>query len=73
MGTFSRKKKLSIISIILMKNRKNEQKPLYNEENGLTILTLNCFRGEAEEAMKGQYCPFSELYNGFCEFLTVFH
>ena len=23
------------ISIILMKNRKNEQKPLYNEENGL--------------------------------------
>ena len=24
-----------IISIILMKNRKNEQKPLYNEENGL--------------------------------------
>ena len=24
-----------IIIIILMKNRKNEQKPLYNEENGL--------------------------------------
>ena len=23
------------ISIILMKNRKNKQKPLYNEENGL--------------------------------------
>ena len=24
-------------------------------------------------ATKGQYCPFSELYNGFCEFLMVFH
>ena len=25
----------NFISIILMKNRKNEQKPLYNKENGL--------------------------------------
>ena len=38
-----------------------------------TILTPSCFRGEAEETTRGQYCPFSELYNGFFEFLTVFH
>ena len=55
-----------------MKNRKNEQKPLYNEENGL-YWPSSWFRGVAEEPTRGQYSPFSELYNGFCEFLTVFH
>ena len=60
------------ISIVLMKTVKNSQKPLYNWEIW-TILTPSWFRGVAEEPTRGQYSPFSELYNGFCEFLTVFH
>ena len=46
--------------IILMKNRKNEQKPLYNEENGL-YWPPSWFRGVAEEPTRGQYCPFFEV------------
>ena len=47
-------------SIILMKNLKNEQKPLYNWEIR-TILTPSWFRGVAEEPTRGQYCPFFEV------------